>query len=773
MRQLTAIMFADIMGYTAMMQENEVQANVTREKFRKVLDREIISHNGRIIQYAGDGALCTFNSAVDAVRSAMEIQKQMRENPQVPLRIGIHLGDVTLDEKNIYGDGVNIASRIESFAVPGGVFISAKVYDEIKNQNDIEAISLGTYELKNVKQPMEIYAISNSGLNVPSKEPLKGKGKKISDRRLSPEQTSQRTIIFSLLIMVALLGGGYFLYHNFLPAKNNITDKSIAILPFENLSENKEDEYFTEGMTDEILTELAQIRGLRVLSRTSTIQYKDTKKTMKEIGEELGVSALVEGSVRKVGNQLRVIVQLINAKTDNHIWAKTYDREVKDVFAIQSEIAQQIASELDNKLTEEEKERIEQKPTANLQAYDYYLRGKSYATNFWTGMGFQNVPLAEHMFKSALKLDPQFAHPYAYLIVMYADVYYNHLGPESDTYRAKAKDLLDTMLTRKIDKPVVHIAIGSYDFKIDNDYDAAIAEFTKTMDEDPSIIEAPLLRSEVYRRQGKMQESLQDLKRVLDRNPNEEFHLSALFETYLSMRNSKEALAVCDKLIALTPEKSLYYEYKTFAFVALQGDMKDARSVMDTAQSLFEPGKFTETIYTLEMLEGNYTNYLNLLLTHPDSVDQTENVLRPFALDIAIMYRAQGNMEEAKKYFIKARDVLEARLTTTPNDVRINSVLGIAYAGLGDRQKAIEYGNRGREGFPLSKDIFTGMVPLSDMALIHTFLGDENEAIQILDQLIKLPFGIRARNSTSFLKLSPKWISLRNIPEFKKLVSEN
>src|SRR5580765_4682250 len=215
MRQLTAIMFADIMGYTAMMQENEVHAMRSREKFKKSLDREIMAHHGSIIQYSGDGALCSFNSAIDAVRSAIAIQKEMRDDPRVPLRICLHSGDVRVDEKNIYGDGVNIASRIESFAVAGGIFVSAKVYDEIKNQNNIEAISLGRFELKNVKQPVEIYAISNGGLMVPSKENLEGKGKKISEISSDSPKNSRRAIIFSFLIAVVVLAAGYYGYQNF------------------------------------------------------------------------------------------------------------------------------------------------------------------------------------------------------------------------------------------------------------------------------------------------------------------------------------------------------------------------------------------------------------------------------------------------------------------------------------------------------------------------------------------------------------------------------
>ena len=773
MRQLTAIMFADIAGYTAMMQENEVQAMVIRERLRKVLDREINAFNGHIIQYSGDGALCSFNSAIDAVRSAIAVQKEMRDDPSIPLRIGIHSGDVMVDEKNIYGDGVNIASRIESFAVAGGVFVSGKVYDEIKNQNDIEAVSLGTFELKNVKQPLEIYAISNAGLVVPSKEKLEGKGKKVSDLDHYSTGNSRRTIILSSLIALVFLVGGYLLYKNFFHSKNKITDRSIAVLPFENLSDNKEDEYFTEGMTDEILTELSKMSGLKVLSRTSTTQYKDTKKTMKQIGAELGVQSLVEGSVRKVGDQLRVIVQLINAKTDDHIWAKTYNRQVKDVFAIQSEIAQQIADELDHKLTAEEKKLIEEKPTDNLKAYDFYLRGKSYANDFWGGGGMHDVAAANRMFRAAFKLDPKFVNPYAYLISVYIDVYYYHFGAESDSYLPMAKGLLDTLLALKIDKAIVHTAFGNYHYKIDGDYDSALAEFGKAIEEDPNSLEAPLLRAEVYRRQGKMDEALKDLYKVLERSPNEEWHLFALFETYMFMRNAKEALVYSDKLISLFPDKAAYYSDKAFIIGALQGDLQKARSVLTAAQPLFESNQFAETYTDLDMLAGNYTGFLNFRLQHPDSIMETEISIGSFATEIAIIYRAEGKPAEAKKYFTKACDVLEAKWGDMPNDFRILNALGVAYAGLGDRQKALDYANRAQELLPPSQDIFQGIVPLEDRALIYTLLGDQEEAIQILNHLLQLPYSWYAANTIPLYKMSPQWVSLRNNPKFKKLVGES
>ena len=243
LRQLAAIMFADIVGYTAMMQEDEKAALKTRQKFQKKLRTEIDVHNGRILELSGDGALCYFSSTIESVRAALEVQLGMQASPFVPLRIGIHTGDILVDGNNIYGDGVNIASRLESFAVPGSILISGKAYDDIKNQKDIETLSLGKYALKNVKEQVEIYAISNEGLKVPDVSTLAGKGEKAGPQH-------------------------------------------ILVLPFINMSNDPEQEFFSDGLTEEIISNLSKIRDMRVISRTTSMQYKGTPKDIKTIRNE-------------------------------------------------------------------------------------------------------------------------------------------------------------------------------------------------------------------------------------------------------------------------------------------------------------------------------------------------------------------------------------------------------------------------------------------------------------------------------------------------------
>ena len=296
LRQLVAIMFADITGFTAMMQKDEVLALSSRQKLQEVLNDQVIKHNGRVIEFKGDGVLCSFFSTIECVNAAISIQQQMQAAPLVPLRIGIHTGDVIFENENIYGDGVNVASRLESFAVPGSIFISGKVYDDIKNQKNIQTCSLGFYHFKNVNDDVEIFCISNPGLVIPASNYLEGKGEK------SYHKTYQ---------------------------------KSIAVLPFVNLSNDPEQEYFSDGISEEILGSLSQLKDLKVAGRSSSFQFKGKNVDPAEVGNKLHVETILEGSVRKQDKRIRVSAQLINAKDGFHLWSEKYDREYENIFVIQ------------------------------------------------------------------------------------------------------------------------------------------------------------------------------------------------------------------------------------------------------------------------------------------------------------------------------------------------------------------------------------------------------------------------------------------------------
>ncbi|MCW8813874.1 MAG: adenylate/guanylate cyclase domain-containing protein, partial [Ignavibacteriaceae bacterium] len=287
-RMLAAIMFTDMVGYTAMMQENERQAKILRDKHREVLERLILDHRGQILQYYGDGTLAIFGSAIEAALCGSKIQQELQKEPKVPLRIGIHAGDIVYDDEGIYGDGVNIASRLENICVPGSVLISDKINDELKNQKEISSVYIGRYELKNVKHPVKIFAIDEFGIVVPTPSQIEGK----------------------------------------VSTSNN----SIAVLPFINLSTEKDNEYFSDGITEELLNALAKVEGLSVTSRTSSFAFKGKNTDIREIGKKLGVKTVLEGSVRKYGDRVRVTAQLIDSENGYHKWSENYDKKLEDIF---------------------------------------------------------------------------------------------------------------------------------------------------------------------------------------------------------------------------------------------------------------------------------------------------------------------------------------------------------------------------------------------------------------------------------------------------------
>ncbi len=334
-RRLAAIMFTDIVGYTVLMQNDENKAVKVRAHHRQAFTQNHEIYNGEIVQYFGDGTLSIFKSGVEAVECAIEIQKALQVGEQVPLRIGLHIGDIVFDGTDIYGDGVNVTSRIESMGVAGSILLSGKLNEELKNQRHLSTEPLGHFEFKNVEQPMALFAVSNEGINVPAPAELQGKGKQ-------QEQT-----------------------------------KTIAVLPFVNRSTNAENEYFSDGMTEEIINALSKIKQLKVTSRTSSFFFKNKNIPIAQIGKELNVSTILEGSIRLAGNKMRITAQLIDVTDDFHFWSESFDRLITDVFAVQDEISLLIADKLREHLGHFDiGDQLVEKPDISVDIYQRYLESR-------------------------------------------------------------------------------------------------------------------------------------------------------------------------------------------------------------------------------------------------------------------------------------------------------------------------------------------------------------------------------------------------------------
>ena len=370
-RLLAAIMFTDIVGYTAMMQEDEQEAKQVRDRHRIILQESTAKHQGKILQYYGDGTLIIFNSAIEAVDCAIQVQTKLQEEPKIPLKIGMHSGDIVYDDEGIYGDGVNVASRIEGLAIAGSVLISGRVFDDIKNHHDFLTVSLGAFDLKNVKKPVEVYAIANKGLNVPTEKEIKDKH------------------------------------------QENV--KSLAVLPFVNISADTENEYFSDGISEAIINALTKLEGLLVTARSSSFSFKGQYKDIRELGKILGVVYILEGSVQKYKNKIRVTAQLINTISGFHIFSETFDKELLDIFSIQEDIAWLIAERLREKINLDEKHQFATPSTGNVKALDYYMQGK-----FSMARGVHSDVLkGMELFQKSIEIDPEFVLPYCGISMCY------------------------------------------------------------------------------------------------------------------------------------------------------------------------------------------------------------------------------------------------------------------------------------------------------------------------------------------------------------------
>jgi len=460
-RQLSAILFTDIEGYTALMQQSEQNALIIRDRHRQITQKEHKEFNGRIIQYTGDGTLSTFQSIVEAVKCALSMQQQFLQAPHVPVRMGLHIGDIIFNEEDIFGDGVNLASRIESLGVAGSVLISDKANEELHNHPSLKTVSVGVYQFKNVKRAVEVFALNHEGLVKPEPDSLKGK----TEER-NPEPGAQKKPTLDRR------------------AVESIPLKSIAVLPFINIGNDPDQEYFSVGMAEEIINSLTNLKDLKVAGRASSFQFRDKDLDLHELGRTLLVRTVLAGSVRKQGNRLRITAQLINIEDGYHLWSEKYDREMDDVFAIQDDIALAITKKLKLTLLKKDQHSLTKKnPTNNTQAYELYLRGRFYVARrgAWILKGME-------CFQQAIALDSQFALAHA----AYADAnlllaFYGLMLPKEILARAKQSAENALQLDPSLCEP--YCALGYYHTCFEWNWPEAKKNFLKSIALNPQYAE--------------------------------------------------------------------------------------------------------------------------------------------------------------------------------------------------------------------------------------------------------------------------------------------
>jgi len=568
-------MYTDMVGYTALGQRNEALSLALVEEQRKLIRPVLNRHSGREVKTMGDAFLVEFSSALDAVRCAYDIQRAIREldfslpeDRRIHLRIGIHLGDVVESAGDISGDAVNVASRIQLLAEDGGVCLSRQVYDHIQNKFGLPLTSLGIRPLRNVSTPLEVY------------------------RMVMPwyEETAL--------------------------TQAHPEKRRIAVLPFANISPDPADEYFADGMTEELITTLSRLRGLTVISRTSVMKYKASPKGASEIGRELNSGSLIEGSVRKSGDRVRITVQLIDTSSEGQVWAQNYDKQLDDIFAIQSEIAEKVTKELKIQLLESERRGLETRPTEDAQAYTLYLRARFH----WNSRSAEGLEKAIHYFDEAVGRDPE----YNLALVGLADCYhisalFGYTSPR-DVY-PKARELADRALKAGDALAEVHATMGELLMHYSYDWAGAARELERALQINPNYAPAHLWRSTCHAVLGQFDNAVAEARRgeeldpfavvamnevaknyyyarryddaikqfthSLEIDPDSAYLHKGLAETYAQSLMRNEATREIERALAISGRAALYLDSAASVY-ALSGEDRKSREVLAEAEKLAE-----------------------------------------------------------------------------------------------------------------------------------------------------------------------------------------
>src|SRR5215510_6043256 len=589
--------------------------------------------------------------------------------------------------------------------------------------------------------------------------------------RATPEPTAPTTRRRRNVVMLVASGviisaaTGFFLLPRVAAHK---VDKSIAVLPFENLSDEKENAYFADGIQDDVLTNLSKIGDLKVISRTSVMQYRGRPSNVRDIGKALGVSNILEGSVRRVGNRVRVNVQLIDANTDEHVWANDYDRDVTDVFAIQSDLAHEIANALQAKLSPAEKTQMTQKPTENGEAYLAFVQAHDLSCAV---EDLAKLKQSEQLYQRAIELDPNFALALARYSQLESWMLRTH--DASSEHREKARALAERALQLQPDLPEGHLAMGFSYYYGDNNYEAALKEFEIAQRALPNDSEVYLAIGAIQRRQGKWAESTANLEKAASLNPKDPWPLQNLAFNYQMLRDFDNANKTIDRALALNPTGLGLWQTKVKLAIGEKGDFSVYEQAMEKGKSFPVSNedrlKFVGDEANLLLLQRKYDQLLQLGEKFPDDAFATmPGSLAGKYFAIGIAKKGLGDNAAARTAFLKAKDIVADQVKQKPDDADLHIQLAKLLAWVGEKDAAIAEAQRAMDLRPESKDAFEGPPITEQAAQVFAILGDNARAIELLDGLLSRPSEVTLQT----LKVNPAWDPLRNDPGFQALFAK-
>jgi serine/threonine-protein kinase len=543
----------------------------------------------------------------------------------------------------------------------------------------------------------------------------------------------------------------------------------LVVLPFENLGA-PEDDYFADGITEEITSRLAALQGLGVISRTSAFQYKGAGKTIKEIGQELGVGYVLEGTVRWDSSpagesHVRVTPQLIRVSDDTHLWSERYDHELQNIFAVQSKIAERVIEQLDVTLLGSERDVLLDRPTENMDAYQAYLRGLDHMNQ--PGMPEENARAAVQMFERAVEIDPDFALAYVWLSQVLSNMYHSYYD-RTDACLAKAKAAVERALKLQPDLPEAHLVLGLYHYWGHRDYDEALKELAIAEKDLPNDVGILVATGAIHRRLGRFEMAREKMERAFELSPqNAELAVEVAF-TCAPLRAYDDAVRYCDRAIFIRPDYILAYVIKVLHIIQGFGDLERSRDVLEEMPVGNASQRSAGTVMWVMQLayERDYERLLGLLASIPVEYMDISDFVFSRSLIAGMVYHAMGQADSAGVHFNSAQVVLESKVAEDPEDHRVRSLLGMAYAGQGRKEDAIREGRRAVALCPVSKDAIVGPDRLEELAEILVAVGEYDAALDEIERLLTMPGGITIHS----LRLDPSWDAVRTHPRFQRLL---
>ena len=774
--EIAHVLFIDIVGYSKLSIDDQHAAIEELTKIVRASEQfQRAEAANRLIRIpTGDGMVLVFYTNPEApAQCAVEISCALKEHPRLQLRMGIHSGPVSgvvdVNERvNLAGAGINMAKRVMDCGDAGHILLSKHVAEDLEEYEKWRPFlhDLGTCEAKHGVRVsvVNLYDDQFGNATLP---------RKLETVRKRRARVRWAEVAVALLVLAAIIAAFVLLLRRPTRSALAIVEKSIAVLPFENLSRDPDNAYFADGIQDEILTRLAKIADLNVISRTSTQHYKSAPDNLSEIGKQLGVAHILEGSVQKSGDAVRVNVQLIKAANDSHLWADTFDRKLTDIFSVESEVAKAIAEQLRAKLTGQEEQVIAAKPTDNPEAYDAYLRGLAY--NLKTTNTTANSLGAQKYLKEAVRLAPKFALAWALLSYVDARGYLNQALQPTVALREEARQAAETALGLQPNLGEAVLAKGYYYYACLKDYDTAVRYFEEARQFLPNSSLIPEQLAYVTRRRGQWDQSESYFNEAERLDPRNVSLLTQHALSYIWLRRFPEALRKLDQVLNITPDDVDALVLKA-GIAQAEGDLPRAAAILAPLHPNADDAQALETQAYQAILEGRpgpIIPQLKEILANPDQALGYYNGELRFWLGWA--QEVAGDRAAAQESWRQARSELERFLKEQPENYLLIGDLALTNMGLGDKAAALALTERALAVLPIEKDAVDGPAPIEILARVAAGMGEPERAIVALQKLLSTPYeGLLAFNlplTPALLRLDPMFNPLRNDPRFQKLAS--